>query len=283
MWNYPEKLIFQISDYIDVVVEWVLDNLGGFFDVIKSIIFVIFDGTEFVLGIIPWWVYIILVFVAGWRLYSIKSGIVLSLMLFSIGLFGLWESMIYTLVIVFISVMVSFLIGLPMGILMAKSRRLEKILKPTLDAMQTMPSFVYLIPAVMLFGMGKVPAVFATTIYAVPPLIRLTYLGIKNVNNEVIESGLAFGSTPRQMLFKIEIPQALSTIMTGINQTTMMAMAMVVIASMIGAEGIGSEVLIAIRRLEVGRGFQAGLAIVFLAIILDRIMQGLVKKFERSA
>ncbi len=282
MFTFPENVIFEISDYIDAIVEWVLDHLGALFDAIRYVIFNVFDGTQWFLNIIPWWLYVVLLFVAGWKLYNLKTGIVLSLMLFSIGLFGLWQLMIYTLVIVLISVVVSILIGLPLGILMAKSSLTEKVLKPILDAMQTMPSFVYLIPAVMLFGLGRVPAVFATTIYAVPPLIRLTYLGIHNVHNEVIEAGLSFGSTPMQMLVKIQLPQSLSTIMTGINQTTMMAMAMVVIASMIGAGGIGSEVLVAIRRLEVGRGFQAGIAIVFLAIILDRVLQGFVKHFEQG-
>ncbi|MFP4177171.1 MAG: ABC transporter permease, partial [Acholeplasmataceae bacterium] len=237
---------------------------------------------EWLLAIIPWWIYILALFYAGWKFYSLKAGIFLSIMLFMIGMFGLWEMMIYTLAIVLISVIVSVLIGLPVGILMAKSNRTEQVLKPILDAMQTMPSMVYLIPAVLLFGLGKVPAVFATTIYAVPPLIRLTYLGITTVDREVIEAGLSFGSTPFQMLVKIEFPQALATIMTGINQTTMMAMAMVVIASMIGAEGIGNEVLVAIRRIEVGRGVQAGLAIVFLAIILDRVLQGFAHRYERG-
>jgi glycine betaine/proline transport system permease protein len=280
MFNFPEQFIFKISEYIDIAVDWVLTNMRGFFDIIRLLILNVFDGVEFSLSIIPWFVYVIALLIIGWKLYSLKTGIVLSLMMFAIGMFGLWDMMIYTLVIVFISVMVSLMIGLPTGILMAKSNRVERVLKPILDGMQTMPSFVYLIPAVMLFGLGKVPAVFATTIYAVPPLIRLTYLGISNVNKEVVEAGIAFGSTPMQMLRKIELPQALPTIMTGVNQTTMMAMAMVVISSMIGAEGIGSEVLLAIRRLEVGRGFQAGLAIVFLAIILDRVLQGIVKKLE---
>jgi glycine betaine/proline transport system permease protein len=219
----------------------------------------------------------------AFKLYNLKTAFVLSSMMLLIGVFGLWDEMIYTLVIVLISVLVSVLIGLPMGIIMAKSKRVESILKPILDGMQTMPSFVYLIPAVMLFGLGNVPAVFATTIYAVPPLIRLTYLGIRTVNKEVIEAGLSFGSTPRQMLFKIEIPQSLPTIMTGVNQTTMMAMAMVVISSMIGAKGIGNEVLVAINSLKIGDGIQAGLAIVFLAIVLDRLLQGFVGSLERKA
>jgi len=283
MFTFPESLIYEISTFFDVIIQWILDHLSGVFNVIRQVIFSVFDMTETVLNFIPWFVYILIVFVLAYRLYHIKMAITLSIMTLLIGVFGLWEDMIYTLVIVLISVVVSVLIGLPMGIFMAKSNRLERFLKPTLDAMQTMPSFVYLIPAVMLFGLGKVPAVFATTIYAIPPLIRLTFLGIKSVDKEVVEAGLAFGSTPSQMLFKIEIPQSLPTIMTGVNQTTMMAMAMVVISSMIGADGIGSEVLIAIRRLEVGRGIQAGLAIVFLAIILDRLLQGIALSLERRS
>ncbi|MFA9399186.1 MAG: ABC transporter permease [Clostridiaceae bacterium] len=282
MFTFPETIRFQISGPIDSFVNWLLINLDGFFNAISIFILTIFDGIEFVLGIIPWWLMIIALFYAGWKLYSFKRGLILSIMLFAIGLFGLWEMMLYTFAIVIISVIVSIILGLPLGILMAKSSIAKKILLPLLDAMQTMPSFVYLIPAVMFFGFGKVPAVFATTTYALPPLIRLTYLGISNVSNEVIEAGLAFGSTPKQMLFKIEFPQALSTLMAGINQTTMMAMSMVVISSMIGAEGIGGQVLISIRRLQVGKGFQAGLAIVFLAIILDRVLQGSANKLKEK-
>ncbi|MFP4287395.1 MAG: ABC transporter permease [Candidatus Izemoplasmataceae bacterium] len=281
MFDYPEQYVYEISGVIDIIIGWILDTFGGVFDVISMVILNLFFMFDFLLGMIPWWGYLLIVFLLGFKLYNVFVGLTLSMLLLAIAMFGLWDPMIYTLVIIFISVLTSLLIGTPIGILMAKSQLTEKILKPLLDGMQTMPSFVYLIPAVMLFGLGRVPAVFATTIYALPPLIRLTYLGIVNVNKEVVEAGKSFGSTPAQMLFKIEIPQALSTIMTGINQTTMMAMAMVVIASMIGAEGIGDEVLIAIRRLEVGRGFQAGIAIVFLAIILDRILQGAAAKFNK--
>ncbi len=227
--------------------------------------------------------YILGLLYAGWKLYNIRTGVVLSLMLIVIGLFGLWEMMIYTLVIVVISVFVSILLGLPIGIFMAKSDLAKRIIMPILDGMQTMPSFVYLLPAVMFFGFGRVPAIIATTSYAIAPLVRLTYLGISSVNKEVIEAGKSFGSTSKQMLLKIEFPQALSSIMTGVNQTTMMAMAMVVISSMIGAEGIGEQVLIAIRRQQIGRGLEAGFGIVFLAIILDRVLQGAAQKLkERS-
>ncbi len=282
MFSFPEELRFQISDPIDNFVNWLLVNLGGFFDAITQFILTIFNGIEFTLNIIPWWLMVIALFYAGYKLYSLKMGIALSAMLLAIGFFGLWDMMLYTLAIVIISVLVSLVLGLPLGIFMAKSDRTKRIVMPILDAMQTMPSFVYLLPAVMLFGFGKVPAVFATTTYALPPLIRLTYLGISNVDKEVIEAGLSFGSTPKQMLMKIELPQALSTIMTGVNQTTMMAMAMVVISSMIGAEGIGEQVLISIRRLEVGQGFQAGLGIVFLAIILDRVLQGFANRLKET-
>jgi len=278
--QFPEFLEFSISDFFDAIINWLLSNLSEFFDFATLVIATVFNTIETGLSFIPWWIIIILIFYLGKKFYSYKMATVLALMMFSIGMFGLWDSMLYTIAIVIISVIVSLLIGLPLGILMAKNVRLEAILKPILDAMQTMPSFVYLIPAIMLFGLGRVPAVFATTIYAIPPLIKLTYLGISNVDKEVVEAGQSFGSTSRQMLFKIELPQAISTIMTGVNQTTMMAMAMVVISSMIGAEGIGQEVLISIRRLEVGRGFQAGFAIVFLAIILDRLLQGFANSLE---
>lgn len=282
MFDFPENLQIGISGPIDSAVKWMLVHWDGFFDGISNFVLIIFDAIQGALGILPWWLILIGIFFAGYKLYNLKTGIMLTLMLFAIGLFGLWDLMIYTLVIVIISVLVSIVLGIPMGILMAKFETFKKINLPILDAMQTMPSFVYLLPAVMFFGFGKVPAVIATTTYALPPLIRLTYLGISNVNKEILEAGKSFGSTTKQMLFKIEFPQALSTIMTGINQTTMMAMAMVVISSMIGAEGIGEQVLIAIRRLEIGSGFEAGLAIVFLAIVLDRILQGIANKLKET-
>jgi glycine betaine/proline transport system permease protein len=283
MFSYPEFLEFDVANLFDAIFGWIIQNLEFLFDAISDFVKLLFNSTEDIMSFVPWFVYVGLVFYLAFKLYNLKTAFVLSSMMLLIGVFGLWDEMIYTLVIVLISVLVSVLIGLPMGIIMAKSKRVESILKPILDGMQTMPSFVYLIPAVMLFGLGNVPAVFATTIYAVPPLIRLTYLGIRTVNKEVIEAGLSFGSTPRQMLFKIEIPQSLPTIMTGVNQTTMMAMAMVVISSMIGAKGIGNEVLVAINSLKIGDGIQAGLAIVFLAIVLDRLLQGFVGSLERKA
>ncbi len=282
MFIFPESIRFEIKDIIDAIFEWVLVTFNDFFDVVADTIRMLFNLVELGLNYFPWWLMVIGVAYAGYKLYNYKMGILLSSMLVTIGLFGLWQEMIYTLAIIIISVFVSVIVGIPFGILMAKSKVVENIIKPILDAMQTMPSFVYLIPAIMLFSFGKVPAVFATTIYAIPPLIRLTFLGISSVDEEVVEAGKSFGSTPLQMLFKIELPQSLSTIMTGVNQTTMMAMAMVVISSMIGAEGIGQIVLDAIDNLEVGQGFQAGFAIVFLAIILDRLLQGFANTFDKG-
>jgi glycine betaine/proline transport system permease protein len=228
---------------------------------------------------LPWPVLIIGVGILAWRVTGRwYSGLLMAAMLFFIGALGLWELGMMTLSLVVASVLISLVIGIPLGIAMASSNRFEGILKPILDGMQTMPSFVYLIPALMLFGLGKVPALFATIIYAVPPVIRLTNVGIREVSPSVIEAAHAFGSSYWQILFKAQLPLARPTIMVGINQTTMMALAMVVIASMIGAKGLGLEVLLAINRIEVGRGFEAGLCIVFMAIVIDRITFALATK-----
>jgi glycine betaine/proline transport system permease protein len=190
---------------------------------------------------------------------------------------GLHELAMITLAVVFTATIISVGLGVPLGILGARSDRFDGLIRPVLDMMQTMPSFVYLIPAVMLFGIGKVPAVIATVIYAIPPIIRLTNLGIRQVDPEVVEAARSFGTTYRQLLFKVQLPMAVPTIMAGLNQTIMMGLAMVVVASMIGAGGLGDEVLRGINRLEVGRGTMAGIGIVVLAIIIDRITQGMVK------
>lgn len=190
-----------------------------------------------------------------------------------IGVLGLWDAGMQTLALMIMAAGLSVVIGIPLGVLMARVDWLRAGMLPVLDVMQTMPSFVYLIPVVMLFGLGKIPAIIATVIYAVPPLIRLTDLGIRLVDREVLEAARAFGANPRQQLFGVQLPLALPNIMAGINQTTMMALSMVVIASMIGARGLGYEVLLGINRLEVGRGLLAGLGIVVLAVLFDRITQ----------
>jgi glycine betaine/proline transport system permease protein len=278
--NFPEYIRFEIGEYADQLISWLVRSYGTFFDAIRDVIIFFLNSVEAFLLWIPWWFILILVFAAGWRLKRLTTGLAFVVLLMLVGSFGLWDLTMFTLAIVLTSVAISLAFGIPLGVMMSANIKLEAVLKPLLDAMQTMPSFVYLIPAVMLFRLGKVPAVFATTIYAIPPVIRLTNHAIRQVDREMVEAARSFGSSPWQLLVKVQLPQALPTIMTGINQTTMMAMAMVVISSMIGAKGLGMEVLIAINRLEIGRGFEAGLAIVIVAIIIDRISQGLARKFR---
>jgi glycine betaine/proline transport system permease protein len=263
--------------------HWVLVNWGGFFDAVGTVILQMLLGIEKFLLWLPWFVLVLFVFIIGWRaLRRWWAGLILAGMLALIGTFGYWDLAMMTLAIVIASVLLSLAIGIPTGIFMARSDRFEAIIKPQLDAMQTMPSFVYLIPALMLFGLGKVPAVFATIIYATPPVIRLTNVGIRQVSHSVIEAAQAFGSSSRQILFDVQIPLAIPSIMVGINQTTMMALAMVVIASMIGARGLGLEVLLSINRIEIGRGFEAGLSIVLLAIVIDRITSAMAARQQRT-
>jgi glycine betaine/proline transport system permease protein len=190
---------------------------------------------------------------------------------------GLWSAMMETLSLVIASTLMAMLIGLPLGIAMARRDTVPTIVRPILDLMQTMPAFVYLIPAAMFFGLGAVPGAIATVIFAMPPVVRLTNLGIRQVHAEFIEAGNAFGCTSTQLLFKVQLPNAMPSIMAGINQTIMLSLSMVVIASMIGAGGIGNTVLTGIQRLDVGTGFEGGLAVVILAVILDRLTQSLGK------
>lgn len=226
------------------------------------------------LSMIPPWLIIALVAILAWfATRKIWFAIACAMGLFVIGAFGLWVALIETLALLIVSVLITVVIGIPIGIAMASSKWLRRIITPVLDVMQTMPSFVYLIPVLMLFGIGKVPALFATVIYALPPLIRLTMLGITQVNHEMIEAGRSFGSNHKQLLIWIKLPQALPSIMAGINQAVMMSLAMVVLASMIGAPGLGEDVLQSIQTLNIGQGLQAGTAIVIIAIIIDRISQ----------
>ncbi len=279
MIEFPDIVTVPLADWIDIAMDWLLMNLDGFFDAIGFIILQVVLAFEQFFLFIPWFIWVPLVGIAGWRLVrSWKSGLTFMIMLFLIGTFGYWELAMLTLSLVIASVFFSLLIGIPLGIVMARSDRAESILKPLLDGMQTMPSFVYLIPALMFFGLGKVPAMFATIIYAVPPVIRLTNVGIRTVDKEALEAAKAFGATSKQVLFDVQLPLAKPSIMVGINQTTMMALAMVVIGSMIGAKGLGMEVLLAINRIEVGQGFEAGISIVFLAIIVDRITYSFSEK-----
>lgn len=280
--EFPDIFEIPLAGWIDAAMDWVLSVWGGFFDAVGNIILQFLLRLEKIFLWVPWFVLVALVGIAAWRLMGRWwHGVLMAAMLMLIGTFGYWELAMMTLALVTGAVILSLLFGMPMGIAMARSNLLESVVKPVLDAMQTMPSFVYLIPALMLFGLGKVPALFATIIYSMPPVIRLTNVGIREVSQSVVEAAEAFGVNSWQLLWNVQFPLARPSIMVGINQTTMMALAMVVIASMIGARGLGMEVLLAINRIEVGHGFEAGLCIVILAIIIDRITHAMAARQKK--
>lgn len=274
--EFPEFMTIPLAEWVDALMNWLLDTFGTLFDAVGHVMLMLLLYIEKFFLWLPWWIVIAAIFLIAWRIIGKWwQALFLASLLFFIGTFGYWKLAMMTLGLTTAAVIVSLAVGLPTGILMAKSDLVESIVKPILDAMQTMPSFVYLIPALMFFGLGKVPALIATLIYAVPPVIRLTNVGIRQVSQSVLEAARALGASPRQILFEVEVPLSIPSIMVGINQTTMMALAMVVIASMIGARGLGLEVLLAINRIEVGRGFEAGISIVFLAIVIDRLTNAL--------
>ncbi len=260
---------------IDDALNWVVRNWGDEFEAAAYPLLALLNAIEDLLIATPWWlVILLLVGIAAlasrrWQLPAIVLGSLLFL-----GVMDLWEDAMATMALMIAATLTAILVSIPMGVWMSRSQQVRQLVTPLLDLMQTLPSFVYLIPTVMIFGPGKIP------VYAAPPLVRLTDLGLRSIDPAVMEASRAFGSTPGQRLFGVQIPLALPTILAGINQTTMMALAMVVIASMIGAGGLGYQVLQGIGRLEVSRGLFAGLGIVALAIIFDRITQAFGKRLQ---
>ena len=254
------------------------DSIEAFFDPLLQFM-IVFE--RFLLDL-PWWMTILVFMVLGW-LASRKLALtaVVGVTFFAIGLFGMWEDAMRTVAIIAVCTLLAILFGIPIGILMARSDRTRAAITPVLDVMQTMPSFVYLIPVVMLLGIGRVPGAIAVMIYAIPPVIRLTDLGIRLVDKEVMEAADAFGASPRQRLFGAQIPLALPNIMAGVNQTIMMALAMVVIASMIGVQGLGQPVLRAITNQYFALGLFNGLAIAAIAIVLDRVSQAYGRRIQK--
>ena len=281
MGSFPD-IRTNLGYYVDQFVSFLDSNLESLFDFIRFISSSTINSIDDLLVALPWWSFIIIIFLLGWYFKSIFSGVLYAVFIFLIGSFGLWEDMMTTIAIIVAAVIICLILGIPIGIWMAFNKGFSNIMRPILDAMQTMPSFVYLIPAIFFFGLGNVSAIFATLIYALPPVIRLTELAIRGVDKEVIESAQSFGSSRGQMLRKVQLPQAMPTIMAGVNQTTMMALAMVVIASMVGAKGLGEQVLVAINRIDIALGFEAGISIVFLAVIIDRVTNGVAAKFQRG-
>lgn len=266
-----------IGKYVELGVDWLTDNLSPFFDAIKDAFLFVINKFEFIYVGIP---FIIMLFIIGalafltagkkTALFTVAGALVIKSM-------ELWELTMKTFALVTTATVIALAIGIPLGILMSRSNKLNKVMRPILDFMQTMPAFVYLIPAVYFFDLGPVPGAVATVIFAMPPIVRLTSLGIRQVPKEVIEASRAFGCTPGQMLFKVQIPLAKPTILAGLNQTIMLSLSMVVISSMIGSGGLGDIVLKGITQMKIGVGFEGGLAVVILAMILDRITQSIGK------
>lgn len=268
--------------FIDDNFSWVVEHWGEALEEAFLPVFYLLNAIETFFLWLPWFVVVVGFAAIGYyvtRSWKVALGIVV--MTFLLGVFGLWDESMKTIALMLTATLIAVALGVPLGITMSRSDGFQGIAQPVLDIMQTMPIFVYLIPFVMVFGPGKIPALLATIVFAIPPVIRLTNLGIRHVDREVVEAYTAFGATKRQLLFGVQIPLALPTIMAGINQTTMMALSMVVIASMIGAGGLGYQVLQGIQRLEISRGLLAGLGIVFLAIIFDRIAQAYGKRMQQ--
>jgi len=285
-----------IGEWVEELVDWINTYFGWLLDGITAILQFMVDLVLGILLLFPPPVLILILCGLAWYIENrrkLKEGLktkdipgTMGLALITLaGLLliwdlRLWDASMETLALVIVSTMITLVIGIPLGILTAKHDRMEGVMRVILDFMQTMPSFVYLIPAVIFFGLGNVPGIIATVVFAMPPAIRLTNLGLRQIPKELKEVADAFGSTARQKLLKVEIPVAMPTIMAGVNQCIMLALSMTVIASMIGAKGLGYQVLYGIQRIEIGVGFEAGLAIVIIAIILDRMTQHMVPSYE---
>ncbi|MCE5338246.1 MAG: proline/glycine betaine ABC transporter permease [Methanomicrobiaceae archaeon] len=271
-----------VGEAVEMLVDGIEEYFGWLLDGASEGLRYLVGGFEDILLSIPAPALILLASALVWFVTrrDIRLAGLTALGLLLIWNLELWDLAMLTLALVSISTILALAISIPVGIAAAGSEPLNAALRPALDLMQTMPSFVYLIPAVIFFGLGSVPGIIATVVFAMPPALRLTNLGIRQVPRELIEVADAFGTTPRQKLFKVQLPVALPTIMAGVNQCIMLALSMTVIASMIGAAGLGYQVLVGIQRVDIGMGFEAGLAIVIIAIILDRITQNLVPQHE---
>ena len=276
------KNLLPLGALVNDAVKLLLEQGGGLFDVIGALVEGFASQIEAGLLAIPSWLVMIAVTALGvWRL-NWRFGLFALASLLVIRITGFWDQTAVTLALVFSATLISIVVGVPLGILSARSDRFNALLRPVLDFMQTMPAFVYLIPAAMLFGLGRVPGILATVVFAMPPVVRLTALGIRQVSSEQVEAGQAFGCTSMQLLWKVQLPIALPTLMAGVNQTIMMALSMVIIASMVGAGGLGNEVLSSIQRLDIGLGFESGLSVVLLAIILDRLTESFGARRQES-
>ena len=272
-------LDLPIRQMLTDAVNWIAANFRDFSRAyISPPVRGVMNGVQGALTAVPPGIFLVGVVLLGWWAASWRI-VVFAIVSFAlIGFMGVWDQMIITLSLIVTAVFFCVVFGLPLGILSSRSDRFYAVLRPILDIMQTTPPFVYLVPAVMLFSIGNVPGLIATIVFAMPPVIRLTNLGLRQVNSDFIEAAVAFGSSKSQILWKVQFPLALPTIMAGLNQTIMLSLSMVVIAAIIGAGGLGLEVYAGLERLNIGQAFVGGIAIVLLAMVLDRVTQGLGEK-----
>lgn len=271
--NALEENLSALWSGIDNVISWTVENMNDFLLSVPFVVFLI------VVALIAYYAK------TGNKLFTLEGlnkgwGLLVFVILGFMLIYGMgyWNEAVQTTTLVIVSAIIALIFGIPLGILTAKNRTADAIIRPILDFMQTMPAFVYLIPAIFFFSVGNTPGVFATVIFSLPPAVRLTSLGIKNVQTDVIEAGRAFGAKENQILFKIQLPLAMPTILAGVNQVILLALSMVVIASMVGARGLGSVVYQSIQQNDIAKGFESGLGIVILAIVLDRITQSFANK-----
>jgi glycine betaine/proline transport system permease protein len=278
-------MIFEFSPgaWLAPVVDWLNTNFHGLFAAISAIIEAVLGGLQDALLFPPAWAVILLAAAIAWGLLGWRAGLLAALSLGFCFLMDLWEESMETIALVSVSVAISVAIAVPLGILAARRPRVEAALRPVLDIMQTVPPWVYLIPAVMIFSLGRVPAIIATIVYGIPPMLRLTTLAFKQVRKDLIELGHAIGAAPRAILLKIEVPSAIPTLAVGLNQCILLSLAMVVLAGLVGAGGLGAEVTRGLTRMEMGLGLRAGLAIVAVAILLDRLSRAALQRGHAPA
>jgi len=273
-----EDKVIPLDVWVSQFVDWLVENYRDFFQAIKWPVEQTLNGFDAGLNAMPALLVIALLAVAAWRFSGKGLAIFTVITMIFVGLLGLWEDTMTTLAMVLASVLFCALAGIPLGIWAGRSDNFEAGIRPVLDAMQTTPAFVYLVPIVMLFSVGNVAGVLATIVFALPPIIRLTSLGIRQVHPELVEAAQAFGATNWQVLVRVQVPLAMPTILAGLNQTIMMALSMVVIAALIGAGGLGSPVILGLNTLDIGRAVIGGLSIVLMAIVLDRITQSMAQR-----
>lgn len=282
--SFPSGWRVPLREWTNAFVNRLVDDYSAAFASVSDALLYLLGGLERALLAVPWWLVTVALAALVWnatRRPLAGAFVVVGLVL--VGSFGLWPETVTTLALMALATALCVLVGVPLGVLMSRSARFKAVLRPVLDLMQTLPSFVYLVPVVMFFGLGNVSALFATFVYAVPPVIRLTDLGLRSVDRSLIEAAETAGASELQVLRYVRLPLALPTLAAGVNQTIMLALSMVVLTSMIGARGLGQVVLRGLQRGDVGLGLEAGLAIVLLAVVMDRVTAGYARRLDDGA